>query len=627
MSQNTYTHPLLNKRLPTIQDVEEKCGDAETRAILRTACHCSSYRYTFQKSIKESSALLTESPYVEFDHKLYLHSPEDLRPSPALNEVDLLRASLHHRWDIIEELIFYTDNWLPSPEFFQAAEHWSDLNLHEYDQNLPDSIRTGWARRWALLFQEKPEIGLNIKHLLSSTITHVPGKWSNWFSHAVLTNAEITENIHSLFTSKLGEDAHKYEFPSRPPLTYADNSKTTCDSQSVYELSEDSTNIIPLTLMRLPILMEKYEMVPSLGMTLGFFCQLFDTFGDLTIEALRNRALPALHLIEEFPNPEESTLDMLLELFFVPPAPRNGLLISSPFFDTYKEPFSSCSTYSSFNIRSKVGKIQDKASSFFDTYIGGLSNLEELCTLHFIAENLTDTNLPDVEMFYSEPLFTKHSEDKCSKDQETQDSEEVPKKSTEDAQREHFLEYQTYISDIPRPSQEQIARFASHVSYKGHWGKHLFPYPKVPFFFYLDPTAGMQKTTLANGRAVFQQITEKNSATSLTTEEYRKRFGYLHYWVDHGGKALSIMDGQGFTIPPALMQAGRAELSSFLSPCLDFSRTPACTACLNGNENKTILAQMQEASQYLDQGLPENLTFLLSLALVLSDKVNPQENK
>jgi hypothetical protein len=132
-------------------------------------------------------------------------------------------------------------------------------------------------------------------------------------------------------------------------------------------------------------------------------------------------------------------------------------------------------------------------------------------------------------------------------------------------------QYINLVRELPPPTDEQIALFATYVSEAHSWYKHLPVSARVPFYFYLDPNAG---------RSYYKII----HYTAQPIEEYRRRFGFWTY--DCGSTKLpifpqttpetsvaskvilSVYDSQAkpHVVPPALADLGKAYLSALVHP-------------------------------------------------------------
>ena len=144
--------------------------------------------------------------------------------------------------------------------------------------------------------------------------------------------------------------------------------------------------------------------------------------------------------------------------------------------------------------------------------------------------------------------------------------------------------YMRMVRSLPRPSLEQTYRFAWFVAEAHSWYKHLPTERKVPFFFYLDPCAGMNLVSTPTGERALVEITEQSSRfhyTWQTTSDYRRRFGHWNYLAQYGtslqfasdggtvdtaGMGAVVLDEEGnwIAVPQRLLEAGKAEVNAFV---------------------------------------------------------------
>ena len=92
-------------------------------------------------------------------------------------------------------------------------------------------------------------------------------------------------------------------------------------------------------------------------------------------------------------------------------------------------------------------------------------------------------------------------------------------------------EYRILVKSLPRPTLSQMQQFAVFVSNAHSWYKYL-PYlsPGLPFYFFLDPAAGMQLAVSPQDSVDAIHRSEGGFHYSwLPTDENRNRFGYLAY--------------------------------------------------------------------------------------------------
>lgn len=95
-----------------------------------------------------------------------------------------------------------------------------------------------------------------------------------------------------------------------------------------------------------------------------------------------------------------------------------------------------------------------------------------------------------------------------------------------------FADYCAQLRLLPRPTDEQVQNYVNYVSDAHSWYKHLpvFP-PGIPFVFYLDPTAGCNRT-LTRAGVVIEERVDRSQSTHYnwrTTSHYRSHFGHLAY--------------------------------------------------------------------------------------------------
>lgn len=146
-------------------------------------------------------------------------------------------------------------------------------------------------------------------------------------------------------------------------------------------------------------------------------------------------------------------------------------------------------------------------------------------------------------------------------------------------------QYRTIISALPRPSDHQIENFIEFVCSAHSWYKHLpLDPPGMPFRFFIDPYAGYDRILRDDGRVMHEERTENSKRfhyTWMTTDEYRKRFGYLAY--DSGASTKFFLHSVGnirecvdrplfatsdreYQIPPEVATAGSISLTALIHP-------------------------------------------------------------
>jgi hypothetical protein len=149
-------------------------------------------------------------------------------------------------------------------------------------------------------------------------------------------------------------------------------------------------------------------------------------------------------------------------------------------------------------------------------------------------------------------------------------------------------EYRILVKSLPRPTLLQMQQFAVFVSNAHSWYKHL-PYlpPGLPFYFFLDPAAGMQLAVKPQGSVDATPRTECGFHYSwLPTAEYRDRFGYLAYsriagtrfssrsddgtWLVSSDVGSSVYDPTAHRLcqlPTQVRRVGRAFVSGVAHTC------------------------------------------------------------
>jgi hypothetical protein len=149
-------------------------------------------------------------------------------------------------------------------------------------------------------------------------------------------------------------------------------------------------------------------------------------------------------------------------------------------------------------------------------------------------------------------------------------------------------EYRILVKSLPRPTILQMQQFAVFVSNAHSWYKHL-PYlpPGLPFYFFLDPAAGMQLAVKPQGSVDAISRTKSGFHYSwLPTAEYRDRFGYLAYsritgtnfssrsddgtWLissDVGSSVYDLTAHRLCQLPTQVRRVGRAFVSGIAHTC------------------------------------------------------------
>ena len=144
------------------------------------------------------------------------------------------------------------------------------------------------------------------------------------------------------------------------------------------------------------------------------------------------------------------------------------------------------------------------------------------------------------------------------------------------------------------PSQPQIDDFVDYVAGAKSWYKHLPLWPPgVPFHFFIDPWAGLDRLLMPDGRVAHLRRTDEQRRfhhSWIKTDDYRSKYGRLTFAADAGdslfftlaaqlpdGKVLrGMVDGNWsritihlgengeFQLPDELLAAGRVELTGMM---------------------------------------------------------------
>lgn len=146
-------------------------------------------------------------------------------------------------------------------------------------------------------------------------------------------------------------------------------------------------------------------------------------------------------------------------------------------------------------------------------------------------------------------------------------------------------EYRALVRSLPVPTASQVHQFAEYVAGAHSWYKHLRLLPaKAPLQIYIDPSAGMQRTQSADGRATFSRRDRQGFHYSwLPTDVYRERFGYLAFSKSSGSsvslttaggerqvanddvpRVYDPLAGASFLLPKEALTAGRAFISAIV---------------------------------------------------------------
>jgi len=135
-----------------------------------------------------------------------------------------------------------------------------------------------------------------------------------------------------------------------------------------------------------------------------------------------------------------------------------------------------------------------------------------------------------------------------------------------------FAEEGGYLASVrllPAPSPRQIENFVRFAGGAKSWYKHLpVRPPGGPMCFFLDANAGRDRLRRRGHRVLYRDRTaqtEKLHYSWMTTEEYRRRFGYLSFccpygssiWMDEKIEGEIWTRDPNFTEPLIETQAGR----------------------------------------------------------------------
>lgn len=230
MTKARIYHPLLNKPLPTIEELRQRCNGKEELEVLNTANVLAALRTTHRNEFAASYNSYISKPFKELDITAPVIQPVEHNklsifaqlaskkvseidwPSPQLkedattcevNEIDTIRALLRHQSEFIEESLFHdlkkNQIWAPSKTFRNSAVYWKSLQIPALPLKLPEAVRTGWARRWALLFLEQPDIKIDLPLLLSSVMFFWPPEWAKPYEKGIITTDETFHKMLNVF--------------------------------------------------------------------------------------------------------------------------------------------------------------------------------------------------------------------------------------------------------------------------------------------------------------------------------------------------------------------------------------------------------------------------------------------
>jgi hypothetical protein len=331
----------------------------------------------------------------------------------------------------------------------------------------------------------------------------------------------------------------------------------------------EEIDLVPTLLAELPTILDRHGSALSLGMLLNFLYQTFQSRPQFLATCAASDLVG-----------------------LVDPARENlGLLNTSPFPEQHKTPFERLNSFSfPLTIRHRPVRTMDLVSGeFFARYIGNVPELDALIVLYESLATLKDTD-PSARVLGTGP--TGDVSILRSKARSPKTLENGSQVAGAESNRSGGS-YVEVAKSLPKPTPEQTARFASFVADAHSWYKHLPLYPKTPFFFFLDPTAGMkfQPGLSGEGGTYVESLEGGIHYSDMPTAVYRKRFGHWNYHVDSGCKLLGRLllehllhprelrsiarcpdlgsnvkdvDGQKLSISPELMLTGKADLSALV---------------------------------------------------------------
>ena len=173
-------------------------------------------------------------------------------------------------------------------------------------------------------------------------------------------------------------------------------------------------------------------------------------------------------------------------------------------------------------------------------------------------------------------------------------------------------EYRRLARHLPPPTGEQIQAFASHAAAAKSWYKHLpFLPPGVPFQFFIDPWAGMDRMRTRDGAILFGERTNDTFRfhyTWMTTADYHTRFGRLAFSCEAGtalysqggcrkqdgteikgildnnpDRAVLAVPGYGeYRLPQEILDAGTTDVTAAIHA--DAATFSVCSAALGSSD-------------------------------------------
>lgn len=144
-------------------------------------------------------------------------------------------------------------------------------------------------------------------------------------------------------------------------------------------------------------------------------------------------------------------------------------------------------------------------------------------------------------------------------------------------------QYREIVKELPRPSKAQIEKLICSASQDHSWYKHLpLVPPGVPWWFFVDPWSGFDRTLEDGGRASHVELMgdEATLGRRMATRKYRRRFGYLACVTTGWGGCLPTVSEDGrstariwfggrdrvFRVPVEIEEAGRVEVTAVVHP-------------------------------------------------------------
>jgi hypothetical protein len=142
-------------------------------------------------------------------------------------------------------------------------------------------------------------------------------------------------------------------------------------------------------------------------------------------------------------------------------------------------------------------------------------------------------------------------------------------------------EYRSLVSDLPRPTSQQICNFVEFVASAHSWYKRLPHFlPGIEFHFYLDAAAGCDRSISWLGKLKVTPRAKHGFHHSwIPTSEYLERFGYLAYSCQAGGGFTDVklggrivssdaiptvrgLNGRPYALPTEVVDAGTVRLTA-----------------------------------------------------------------